>query len=208
MWPDSIPMSYCSYGSYVGYTSPRGVNAFPSDLAASASPSTCVFNSSGQQICTGGGYPDSHPYCGFMAYSGSAPKATMQVYTKPKDQDGNALHALYRFSFVEPTTTTGRHYFATGPLGATPSSLGVSSVWRMDGIEGYVYPASGAANINGTVGLYRLVRPANATQQAAYTLSLEDDLSHWYGRGFQQPTLIGWAYRHRCNGATPLPLGC
>ncbi len=118
------------------------------------------------------------------------PRARIRVFTTPRDAQGSMLLPLFRASYVNPdynaTAVRLRHYIAVGT--ADRDSLGTSS-WKIDGVEGYIYPPS-ASQPAGTARIVRGFNPASLN----WVLFPEVDLVAWQAAGFTVSTFVGYAY--------------
>lgn len=126
-------------------------------------------------------------------YSGDnfIPRARIRVFTRPRDGQGVVLTPLFRASYVNPdignTTIRLRHYAAAG---STERDALDPALWRIDGVEGYVYPASGAQ----PPGTSRILRGVNPTS-LNWVLFPESDLAQWQSYGFTgAATVVGYTY--------------
>lgn len=126
-------------------------------------------------------------------YSGDnfIPRARIRVFTRPRDGQGVMLTPLFRASYVNPdignTTIRLRHYIAAG---STERDALDPALWRIDGVEGYIYPASGGQ----PPGTSRIVRGFNATS-LNWVLFPESDLAQWQSYGFTGgTTVVGYTY--------------
>ncbi len=126
-------------------------------------------------------------------YSGDnfIPRARIRVFTRPRDDQGVVLTALFRASYVNPDTGNTairlRHYIAAG---AAERDALDAAIWRIDGVEGYIYPASGAQP-PGTSRILRGVHPTSLN----WVLFPESDLAQWQSYGFTgAATVVGYTY--------------
>lgn len=119
------------------------------------------------------------------------PRARLRLFTRPRDIQGVVLTPLFRASYVNPdagnTTIRLRHYIAAGPVERDALD---PAIWRIDGVEGYVYPASGAQ----PPGTSRILRGVNPTS-LNWVLFPESDLPQWQSYGFTgAATVVGYSY--------------
>lgn len=117
------------------------------------------------------------------------PIANMRIFTTPRDAQGIALIPLFRMSYADTTVsgTLTRHYLAAGNTERNALS---TSIWFLDGIEGYIYPS----NIAQPPGTIRIVRGYDAAN-LRWTVYPESETAAWQARGYTSgTTFIGYAY--------------
>jgi serine protease len=115
--------------------------------------------------------------------------ANMRIFTTPRDAAGVTLVPLFRMSYADTSAngTLTRHYLAAG--NAERNALS-TSVWNLDGIEGYIYPS----NIAQPSGTIRIVRGHDATN-FRWTVYPESQIATWQARGYTSgTTFLGYAY--------------
>lgn len=113
----------------------------------------------------------------------------MRIFTTPRDASGVSLIPLFRMSYADASAngTLARHYLAAGNTERNALS---TSVWFLDGIEGYIYPP----NIAQPAGTIRIVRGHDAAN-LRWTVYPESEISAWQARGYTSgTTFIGYAY--------------
>ena len=120
------------------------------------------------------------------------PRARIFVFTMPRDSLGVALTPLFRASYVNPdinpNTIALRHYIAAGQAERDAVTSNVD--WFIDGVEGYLYSASGAQ----PAGTSRILRGFNPTS-LNWVLFPESDLALWQSYGFTgAATVVGYTY--------------
>ncbi len=115
--------------------------------------------------------------------------ANMRIFTTPRDASGIALIPLFRMSYADSSAsgTLVRHYLAAGNVERNSLS---TSIWFLDGIEGYIYPS----NIAQPPGTIRIVRGFDATN-VRWTVYPESETPAWQARGYTSgTTFIGYAH--------------
>jgi hypothetical protein len=116
-------------------------------------------------------------------------RARLKVFTTPKDASGVALIPLYRFSVTDAAQPTlVRHFMAAGDSDAAT----VTADWKLDAVEGYVYPP----NISQPAGTTKVLRRVSPTT-LAYVIFPEADLATWTAAGYtaiHNIGVIGYAY--------------
>lgn len=115
---------------------------------------------------------------------GERPRARVRLFTTPKDNVGQTLDPVYRLSRLDGNVV--RHVMAVGDA---DKNSAVSFGWTLDGVEGYIYPAS-IAQPNGTVPIHRWVKSSNIK----YVLAPVGDSAVWTARGFSSEGLRGYAF--------------
>lgn len=112
------------------------------------------------------------------------PRARLKVFTTKKDASNVDLCHIFRYS---KGGTTVRHNYAI----CAADRVNIPATWSYDGVEGYMYPGTGAQP-PGTVAVYRWVNPSTG----AYVLMPNGDQALWTGRGFQSDGtgVLGYAY--------------
>lgn len=115
------------------------------------------------------------------------PRARIKLFTTPKDSAGQALHPVYRFSYADGSIV--RHVYAVGPV----DRANISPAWKLDGIEGYMYPPT-IPQPSGTSAIYRWVKAS----ASSYMLVPNGDQAVWTARGFQSDGtgVLGYAFLH------------
>jgi serine protease len=115
--------------------------------------------------------------------------ANMRIFTTPRDAAGVSLVPLFRMSYADTSVngTLTRHYLAAG--NAERNALS-TSIWKPDGVEGYIYPT----NIAQPSGTIRIVRGHDAAN-LRWTVYPESQIATWQARGYTSgTTFIGYAY--------------
>ena len=112
------------------------------------------------------------------------PRARLKVFTTKKDSSNVDLCHIFRYSKGGATI---RHNYAI----CAADRVNIPATWTYDGVEGYMYPGTGAQP-PGTIAVYRWVNPSTG----AYTLVPNGDQALWTGRGFQSDGtgVLGYAY--------------
>ncbi len=134
--------------------------------------------------------PDATAYMSYFPGVSGTPRASLRVFTTPKDSSGVTLYPLYRLSYVDtsPGSSIVRHFYAAGDTDRAT----VSPLWKLDGIEGYLYRYD-QAQPPGTVAVLRRVNPATSS----YVIFPENELAFWEAEGFtgiHHISVVGYAY--------------
>ncbi len=160
-----VAMRYCSRGSsFAFYRNPQGYRLLPG-LTGSEGIAICSSQSPAQGPNGTILLPPPLGPCGCQTLAAKQnPQFSFYVFTTPVDQNNLTLYPLYRYSSVDPATSTGRHVYLARPAG-TPALTGLASGWKFDGYEGYVFPPSATRPVGAgsAVQLYLMVFPATNT---------------------------------------------
>jgi hypothetical protein len=205
-WPRTTTAGYCSpptlpKSPYLAYRNPEGSIAYPGTQATICAPQLPPQPPPGVPPPPPPA-PTPPAVCG-CSYFRYTPVAAFYVITAPKDEAGNELFALHRYSRVAPDSTA-RHIYIARPQSVDPVNLLIANGWKYDGQEGHVHRPDGAqpvASTGKTISpLLLMVKSGTET----YALATNATLTHWTGKGYsleinlappgEQTGQLGWVY--------------
>jgi subtilisin family serine protease len=116
------------------------------------------------------------------------PRARLRVFATQRDDSGNVLWPICRFSYVVGTQV--RHLMDTSTSCAQSP---MPSLAILDGSEGYVYPPN-QSQPSGTVAVIRMEKIPAGGGGTVFILSSQTDQAYYTGIGFSNPVTLGYAY--------------